>query len=260
MGSEVAMSPNRQILTLLFLAVGPAWCFAQERTPQQAPPPVASPATSVHDPAHPPIDCPLRAHGVDPDQLRPFADVERYIAFLERPDRAEWQKPDAVVAALGLEGSEVVLDLGAGSGYFSFRLARAVPHGRVIAADTEPEMVRHIHHRVMAEGVANLDATLVRPDDPEIPADVDLVFVCDVLHHVPDRAAWLDKVAAEMRPGARLVLIEFKQGNLPEGPPESVKIGRDRMVALAGAAGLELESEQPDLLPYQTFLVFAKTG
>jgi hypothetical protein len=79
-----------------------------------------------------------------------------------------------------------------------------------------------------------------------------------VLHHVPDRAAWLGKIVAEMRPGARLVLIEFKEGNLPEGPPESVKITRAQMVELATTAGLSLESERPELLPYQTFLVFRK--
>ena len=90
----------------------------------------------------PGIDCPLRRAGVDPSQLRPFAEVEKYIAFLDRPDRAAWQRPDEVVAALGLHGDETVLDLGAGSGYFSFRLARAVPRGKVVATDLEPEMIR----------------------------------------------------------------------------------------------------------------------
>ena len=87
----------------------------------------------------PGIDCPLRKAGVDPSSLRPFADVEKYIAFLDRPDRAAWQKPDEVVKALALQGDETVVDLGAGSGYFSFRLAQAVPRGKVVAADLEPE-------------------------------------------------------------------------------------------------------------------------
>ena len=82
----------------------------------------------------PGIDCPLRKAGVDPSGLRPFAEVEKYIAFLDRPDPAAWQKPDGVVTALGLQGNETVFDLGAGSGYFSFKLARAVPRGKVVAA------------------------------------------------------------------------------------------------------------------------------
>ena len=69
----------------------------------------------------PGIDCPLRKAGVDPSGLRPFAEVEKYIAFLDRPDRAAWQKPDEVVTSLALQGNETVFDLGAGSGYFEPR-------------------------------------------------------------------------------------------------------------------------------------------
>jgi len=216
------------------------------------------PTTASVDPAQPPIECPLRSQGIDPAHLRPFEDVEKYIAFLERPDRAAWQKPDEVVAALGLDGSETVVDLGAGSGYFTFRLAGALPRGTVIAADTDPEMIRHIHHEAMKEGVGNIRATLVQPADPAIPDDADLVFVCDVVHHVQDRSDWLGKLAAEMHPGAKLALIEFKEGDLPEGPPESVKIPRSQLVGLVTEAGLTLSSERVDLLPYQTFLVFQK--
>jgi SAM-dependent methyltransferase len=206
----------------------------------------------------PGIDCPLRRAGVDPSHLRPFAEVEKYIEFLERPDRAAWQKPGDVVRALGLHGDETVLDLGAGSGYFSFQLARAVPRGKVVAADLEPEMIRHIHHKAVAEGITNLAPVIIKTDDPQVPLDADMVFICDVLHHVQDRQAWLKKMVSEMKPGARLVLIEFKEGNLPEGPPEAVKIPRQRMVELVNQAGLALEGEKPDLLPYQVFLVFRK--
>ncbi|MBN2196237.1 MAG: methyltransferase [Polyangiaceae bacterium] len=212
----------------------------------------------AHDPAHPPIDCPLHQHGIDPTHLRPFEDVEKYIAFLERPDRAEWQKPDEVVAALKLTGDEVVADVGAGSGYFSFRLARALPKGRVVAGDVESEMVRHIHHRAVTEGVTNLQSVLIKPDDPEIPTDADWVFICDVLHHVTERPAWLGKVVASMQPGARVALIEFKEGDLPQGPPESAKIPKQELVKLFTGAGLVQNGEIQDLLPYQLFLVFKK--
>jgi len=119
-------------------------------------------------------------------------------------------------------------------------------------------MVRHIHHKVMTDGLRNVEAVLLQPEDPGVPADADLVFICDVLHHVPDRVAWLGKVVKEMKAGATLVLIEFKEGNLPEGPPESMKISRAQLVELATKAGLTLEADRPDLLPYQTFLVFRK--
>ena len=215
-------------------------------------------ATAHHDPHQTPIDCPLRKQGIDPTHLRPFEDVQKYIAFLERADRAAWQKPDAVVASLGLEGTETVVDLGAGSGYFSFRFARALPKGKVVAADPEAEMIRHIHHRAMAEGINNIEAKLIAPADPSLPPGADVIFVCDVLHHVHDRPGWLGKLTAQMKPSARLVLIEFKEGQLPEGPPDAVKIPRAELVKLATGAGLALESEQKELLPYQVFLVFRK--
>ncbi len=213
-----------------------------------------------HNPVHPPIDCPLRKQGIDPTHMRPFEDVEKYIAFLERPDRAAWQKPEDVIAALKLQGTETVMDLGCGSGYFAFRFAEALPKGVVIAADIEPEMIRHIHHKAMTKSVRNIEAKVIQPTHPKVPDGVDLVFVCDVLHHVSDRPAWLAKITKAMGSGSKLVLIEFKEGDLPEGPPESLKISRDKLVALVTDAGLVLDSERADLLPYQTFLVFTMNG
>jgi SAM-dependent methyltransferase len=236
-----------------------AGCLADQAgaEPAEAAAPAAGPSAG---PAamQTPIDCPLRKQGIDPGSLRPFEDVEKYIAFLDRPDRDKWQKPGEVIASLGLTGKETVLDLGAGSGYFTFRFAKALPGGKVVAADTEPEMIRHIHHKAMTEGIRNIEPKLVKPDDPAVPADADLVFLCDVLHHVTDRAAWLAKLDAEMKSGARLVVIEFKEGDLPEGPPKAAKIPRAEIVRLVAGAGLVLDSERPDLLPYQMLLVFHK--
>lgn len=206
----------------------------------------------------PAIACPLAKHAIHPADLHPFKDTEKYIAFLERPDRAKWQRPDAIVAALGLAGNETVVDVGAGSGYFSFRLARALPRGTVIATDIQPEMVRHMHHKAMSQGIQNVLVVLGDGADPGVPPSADLVFVCDVLHHVPNQPLWLGKLASEMKPGARLVLVEFKEGKLPQGPPENLKLSRAKLLQLTKDAGLVLDQEKPKLLPYQTFLVFRK--
>ncbi len=239
-------------------ACKPATKATEAQPPASSAPAASSVAAPAHDPANPPIDCPLRKQGIDPTHLKPFEDTEKYIAFLERPDRAVWQKPDAVISALGLKGTETVVDVGAGSGYFSFPLARTLVSGRVVAIDIEPEMIRHIHHKAMTEGVKNLEAVIGKPDDPGLPAGADLVFMCDVLHHVPNRPAWLAKLTSEMKPGARLVLIEFKEGKLPEGPPEAVKLPRAELIRIVTGAGLVVDGEKPELLPYQTFLVFRK--
>jgi ubiquinone/menaquinone biosynthesis C-methylase UbiE len=200
----------------------------------------------------------LREAGINPHALKPFEDAEKYISFLERPDRAVWQKPDALVSALGLTGNETVADVGAGSGYFSFRFAKALPRGKVVAIDVAPEMIRHIHHRAMSEGVTNVQVIMGDADDPRVPADAGLIFVCDVLHHVKNRPVWLSNLHREVGNGAKLVVVEFKQGDLPEGPPASRKLARDEVVRLVSASGFSLASENETLLPYQYVLTFQK--
>ena len=175
---------------MLLLAVG---LFACHTSPVPARPQLPTSRPDATGAA--PIDCPLHKAGVDASGLRPFEEVEEYIAFLERPDRASWQRPNAVVGALHLKGDETVTDVGAGSGYFSFPLAAALPDGVVRAVDIEPEMIRHIHHRVLDQGIQNLQAVLATPDDPQVEADTDLVFMCDVLHHVADREIWLARLS-----------------------------------------------------------------
>lgn len=246
------------ILLVLFAALSGCQKQRQATSPTRPAPGLSSAAQPAPAATLPPVECPLAKRGLNHAHLRPFEDVEKYIAFLERPDRAAWQRPDDVVAALGLKGDEQVVDVGAGAGYFAFRFAKALPRGSVVASDVEPEMVRHMHHKAMTEGVRNLRVVLGKPDDPEIPGEANLVFVCDVLHHVADRSAWLSKLAGGMRKGARLVMIEFKEGRLPEGPPENAKIPRAQLIRLVTAAGLTLESEKPNLLPYQAFLAFRK--
>lgn len=208
--------------------------------------------------AIPSIDCPLRKQGINPHDMRPFEDVQNYINFLERSDRAIWQKPDAVIAALHLTGSEKLADIGAGSGYFSFRFARVLPRGKVYAIDIEPEMLRHIHHKAMTEAINNIEVIKAEPDDPKVPEGVDLVFVCDVIHHVQMRDLWLKKLSAEMKQGTKLAVIEFKEGDLPEGPPASVKIAKDKLITMISEKGFQLDSDLPDVLPYQNFLVFSR--
>jgi ubiquinone/menaquinone biosynthesis C-methylase UbiE len=250
----------RRTIRLAFLPLGMMIVGCHRPSVRQGPEAAASsvPMSLAHDHAHPPVDCPLREAGVNPHALKPFEDVEKYISFLERPDRAVWQKPDAVVSALGLSGIETVADVGAGSGYFTFRFAKALPRGKVVATDVEPEMIRHIHHRAMTEGITNVQVVLGDPDDPKVPADARLVFVCDVLHHVKNRPVWLSNLHREAGAGAKVVVVEFKEGDLPEGPPASMKLPHDEVVRLMSTAGFSLSAENTALLPYQFVLTFEK--
>jgi len=211
-----------------------------------------------HDPANPPIDCPLRKQSINPHDMKPFEDTQKYIDFLERSDRAVWQKPEVIINELNLSGAETIADVGAGSGYFSFRFAHTLPKGKVFAIDIEPEMLRHIHHKSITEGKVNIEIIKADFDDPNIPAGVDIVFICDVLHHIKERGVWLKKLSAEMGKGAKLVVVEFKEGDLPEGPPASLKISKNKLIAMISENNFKLDLDKSDLLPYQVFLFFSK--
>ena len=87
-------------------------------------------------------------------------------------------------------------------------------------------------------------------------ATADVVFMCDVLHHVPQRDVWLGTLHKQMRSGARLVVVEFKEGDLPAGPPSQAKIPRAELLRLGQASGFTFVAEKADLLPYQLVLEF----
>jgi len=180
-----------------------------------------------------------------------------YIAALEDPQRDAYQKPDDVVAALGLKPGETVADIGAGSGYFALRLAAAVgPTGRVYAVDVDPAMIRHLNHRVRDAGLENVRSILADPDDPLLTdASVDRFFVCDTWHHIDDPVQYLARMKRMLRPGGQVVMIDFHARELPIGPPAPMKIARETLVTQLRAAGFALAAEHT-FLPYQYFLIF----
>jgi len=127
-------------------------------------------------------------------------------------DRNEWQKPDQVVAALELAPGSRVADLGAGGGYFTFRLADAVgPLGTVYAVDVDRAMLDYIARRAQEEGRANVVTVLAAPDDPELPdGAVDLVFTSNTYHHLPDRVSYFRKLHVDLAPGGRVAVVEYE--------------------------------------------------
>jgi 2-polyprenyl-3-methyl-5-hydroxy-6-metoxy-1,4-benzoquinol methylase len=206
----------------------------------------------------PSIECPLRKQGINLHDLKPFKEAQKYIEFLERKDREIWQKPDAVIKELSLKGTEKIADVGAGSGYFTFRLSKELPKGKVYAIDIEPEMIRYIHHKTVLKKIQNVEVIFSTPDNPNIPEDADLVFICDVLHHVKNKGDWLKALFSQMKNNSKLVLIEFKEGKLPEGPPEDIKIPLEKMISITTDAGFINLKQNEELLPYQYYLEFKR--
>ena len=119
-----------------------------------------------------------------------FDDAAKWSKVFDDPARDEWQKPADVVTAMKIVPGMTVADVGAGTGYFTVRLARVVPRGWVIATDIEPDMVRYLTERAQREQLPNVKAVLAGATDPKLePGSVDRVLVVDVWHHLDDRVA-----------------------------------------------------------------------
>jgi arsenite methyltransferase len=188
---------------------------------------------------------------------RVHQDSRAYIARLEDPKRDAYQKPEEVIKALSIKEGEVIADIGAGSGYFSFRLAQAVgPTGRVYAVDINPDMIMHLNRRIRDLNLRNIVTILSAPDDPLLAdASVDRVFICDTWHHIPGHAQYLALLKRMLKPGGAVVMVDFKKAKTPIGPPMEIRIGRDDLVREMETNGFNLAAEHT-FLEYQYFLVF----
>ena len=171
-------------------------------------------------------------------------DLGEYLRKLEAPARDEWQKPVEVLRVLELRPEAVVGEVGAGSGYFTLRLASTVTH--VFAADADPRMVEMLRERIAASSVRNVTPVLALAEDPFLPSGrCDLVLTVNTYHHFPEPPAYLRRVARALRRGGRIAIIDFQE-----------KIARDQIVRDAGLAGLRAIAEHA-FLPQQHFVVFS---
>ncbi len=182
-------------------------------------------------------------------------DADSYIARMLGEDRAEWQRPDEVVAALGLRPGDTVGEVGPGPGYFTVRLARAVgPGGKVLAAEVAPEILAILRQRLQEAGIGNVEPMLARPEAPPFaPGSCQRILVVNTFHHFPDGPGYLRALAACLRPGGRIVNVDFHKRELPVGPPLEYTVSRQEFLEAAGHAGLALVEER-DFLPHQYFV------
>jgi SAM-dependent methyltransferase len=184
-------------------------------------------------------------------QQHPPQSAAEYAQVLDDPDRDGWQKPHEVIQALKLTGQETVADIGSGTGYFANRLARHTR--RVFAVDIDARLLEIS----LKSAPGNVTPVLASPDNPRLPEGAsDLIFFCDVLHHIENRGAYLEKVKLALKPGGRVVVIDFQKRKLEIGPPPEMKIDRADMVKEFEKAGFRLIEEQ-GFLPYQYFVVFS---
>jgi len=185
-----------------------------------------------------------------------FSGAEHWARVFDDPERDAWQKPHQVIEALVLKPDATVADIGSGTGYFAVRLAHFVPQGRVYAVDIEPDMVKYLADRARREGLDNLTTVAGAPDDARLPRKVDLVLLVDTYHHIERREDYFRKLAQSLKPGGRVVIIDFNAQSAM-GPPPAARIAAARVVAEMSQAGYRLDGEHR-FLPNQFFLVFER--
>jgi ubiquinone/menaquinone biosynthesis C-methylase UbiE len=200
-----------------------------------------------------------QAPGVHPISGRRFAPVMGYQGadWLERSERDEEEAPDIALNVLKIPKGASVADIGAGSGFITERLsARVGPTGRVFANDLQPQMLQILGRRLAQRKITNVTLVQGTVDDPKLdPASVDLEIMVDVYHELSQPQAMLRRLRAALKPGGRLVLLEYRK----EDPTIPIKFEHKMSVA---EAKLELEAEGftlakvDEALPRQHILIF----
>jgi cyclopropane fatty-acyl-phospholipid synthase-like methyltransferase len=185
---------------------------------------------------------------------RHFTDPEAWAKEFDDPARDAWQMPTRVIETLQLRPGQAVADIGAGTGYFSVRLAGSAAAPTVYAVDIEPSMVAYLRQRAAKERLENIIAVQAGADRANLPAPVDVVLIVNTYHHIGSRETYFRELRKSIKPSGRLAIIDWRKGG-PGGPPDEFKFTPAEISAELGPAGFEL-ANQYDFLPNQNFLVF----
>jgi predicted methyltransferase len=187
-----------------------------------------------------------------------FEKAADWVKDFDDPARDAWQRPDAVVLAMGIARGMTVADIGAGTGYFVPYLSRAVgPEGKVLALDIEPDMVRYMRERAAREGLSNVEARVVAPDDPGLSAgSVHRVLIVDTWHHIDAREVYAAKLSAALAPGGAVTIVDFTM-QAKHGPPPQHRVAAPEVQRELLGAGLAV-TLAPVGLPEQYVLVGTK--
>lgn len=180
--------------------------------------------------------------------------AEEWIKRLEDPKRLTNKKINEVISRLNLKPGDAVADIGAGSGVFSRPLAKAVaPTGKILAEDIEKGLLDYIEKRAAQEKINNIQTILGKPDDPKLPLKVDLIFIYDVLHHIEHRQTYLKKLPSYLKPGGRVVIVDF----FKDWPPrhEQMRFSQEDFMQWMESAGFHKVREF-DLFEDKFFMVF----
>ncbi len=179
-------------------------------------------------------------------------DFDALTRRFESAERDAYQQPGKVLSYIGDVSGETIMDIGSGTGYFSFRLVEA--GARVIAADVDERFQQYI--KIKRDSLEIPETTLelrkIPYDDPMLaPGEVDKVIIVNTYHHIEDREAYFAKVHSGLKPGGTLIVIDYFKKQIPVGPPSGMKLSAEAVVEELKAAGYETIEINTDLLQYQ---------
>lgn len=179
-------------------------------------------------------------------------------SWLERPEREAEEKTSLLVKNLELQSTDVVADIGAGTGYFTFRMAPLVPEGKVLAVDIQPEMLEIIEERKKKQHIENVELILGEETSPNLPENaVDCVLYVDVYHELSYPREMMENIYRALKPKGRVILVEYRLED-PAVPIKRLhKMSEAQCKKEMKAVGLSFV-ENRDILPWQHFMVFEK--
>lgn len=184
---------------------------------------------------------------------------ENLVADFESKDRGIWQKPELVISLLGDLENKTVADIGAGTGYFTFRM---VPRAKkVIGIDIDERFIRFldsVNVRLREPYRNRFESRLAKADDPLLrPEEADAVIIVNTYGYIQQRIAYLKRLIKGISPGGQLLIIDFKKNNLPIGPPEEFKVSLSQVENELLSAGFNIVKVDKDALDYQ-YIVLAE--
>ncbi|MES2920730.1 MAG: methyltransferase domain-containing protein [Verrucomicrobiota bacterium] len=242
---------------ILTISAGPGWLLLGQQQPPSPPPPAAAakPAAAAYTTGVATEDGIGKFfHG------REIAKVMGHpaIGWLERDEREKEEAPSKAINALDLAPDAVIADIGAGSGYYSFRISPKVPQGRVMAVDIQPEMLEFLKKRAGELKITNVIPHLGAIDDLKLPAaSLDAALLVDAYHEFSHPAEMLASLVKALKPGGRVFLLEFR-GEDPQVPIKALHKMTEAQAKLEfESAGLRFISNRREL-PWQHFMVFER--
>lgn len=256
------MSRLVPLLAVLVIALIVAWGWFRTPTPPAGP--AASPAPPATSVA--PVFVEYTTGPASPDGIgkffhgREISQVmgHRAINWLERNEREQEEAPSKAIAAIDLAPDAVLADIGAGSGYYSFRLAEKVPQGKIVAVEIQPEMLDFLRKRSTELGITNVEPHLGTIEDVKLPAaSLDAALMVDAYHEFSHPREMLASLRHALKPGGRIFLLEFR-GEDPKVPIKPLHKMTEAQARLElESAGFRFVSNLRPL-PWQHFMIFER--